>query len=66
MRLRRRKNEGESHKALAEAQHHVELAKSRNPEVYQVAGKLRRMREANHFAEQIYTIMSGNPESRGS
>lgn len=56
----------DSHKALADAETHVEEAKSRNPEVYTVSGSLRRLREENHFAEQIYLIMVGERGGRQS
>lgn len=58
MRLRRRKTNGASAKALEDAQLHVREASDRNPEVYELGGQLRRSRERNHFAEQIYRIMS--------
>lgn len=66
MRLHRRKKEtnGESAKALEEAHAHVEEAKSREPEVKHLAGRLRQIREENHFAEQIYEIMTGHPHGR--
>lgn len=65
MRLWKRKRaNGESMRALEEAQSSVKEAASRNPEVYSVAGELRRARDVNHFAEQIYTIMRGHPPGR--
>jgi hypothetical protein len=61
----KRKGEDESHRALAESQQHIEEAKNRNPEVYQLAGKLKRSREVNHFAEKLLAIMS-NRQGRGA
>jgi hypothetical protein len=58
MRLWGRRTNGESSKALEEALSNVDKAEARNPEVYEVAGSLRRLRERNHFAEQIYIIMT--------
>lgn len=64
MRLHRRKEDGESQKALDEAKEHVKEAAARSPEVYQVAGALKRYRERNHFAEQIAIIMYGPQERK--
>ena len=59
MRLWKRKTNGESaSKALEEANENIAKAQARNPEVYELAGSLRRLRERNHFAEQIYLIMT--------
>lgn len=57
----RKTPEDESHRAVAESKQHVEDAKNRNPEVYQVAGRLKRQREENHFADKLIQIMSGHP-----
>ena len=53
---RRRKN-GESQKALDSATANVQKVTEKNVEVYKVAGELKRIRQHNHFASQLYTIL---------
>lgn len=65
MRLRRRSENDDSHKALKEAQSHIEEVKSRDREVQRVSNSLRKIRERNHFADQIYTIMNAHSEGKG-
>jgi len=61
MRLWRRKsNNGGSQEALQKAEDAVRTAERRNIEVYEVSGTLRRLRQKNHFAEDIYLVMRGH------
>lgn len=54
----RSKTNGESIKAIQDAESHVEQAKAREHEVHQIAESFRRIRERNHFAEQVIAILS--------
>jgi len=59
-----RRTNGESREALRDAEENLARTQARNIEVYEVAGKLKRTRERNHFASDIYTIMRGHPPER--
>lgn len=57
----RRKNKAirESQQAVLDATKSLREARERDPEVHAVAITLRAIRERNHFAEQLRTIMEG-------
>lgn len=46
-------------KAIVEGEAHIREVKSRAPEVKKVAKASKRMREDNHFAENLRAIMEG-------
>jgi transposase-like protein len=54
---RRKKKNGDSQRALEDATAHVQEVTEKNREVYEVAGQLKRIRQHNHFANQLYTII---------
>lgn len=58
--LRRRKPDRESTQALVNARENLRQAQARRPEVEEIAGALRIMRERNHFAETLQVIMEGH------
>jgi len=47
----------EAEEALVEAQKNLDEVKRRGPEVTEVAQALRKMRERNHFAEQLEELI---------
>lgn len=53
------KSNGESKKALEDSAHQLGKIRKRDAEVYKVTNSLKRMRERNHFAEQLEIIMAG-------
>jgi hypothetical protein len=54
--LRRSKSNGDSEKALADAQRHLSEVKKRGPEVSSVANSLKDFREKNHLMEKFEEI----------
>lgn len=57
---------GESTKALKDAEVHLKEVQLRGPEVTEVSSKLRMIRERNHFAEQLHIIISGGNMEGGN
>lgn len=49
----------EAQKAIKDAAESLERVKARDPEVRAVSKVLRNIRENNHFAEQLQSIISG-------
>lgn len=55
----RHKNGSESRQALLDADASLQEVKARDQEVHAVSSTLKAIREKNHFAEQLRTIMQG-------
>jgi hypothetical protein len=55
----RHKNGSESRQALLDATKSLREVKDRDTEVHEVSTTLKAIRERNHFAEQLRTIMQG-------
>lgn len=53
------KGSAKSQQAVLDATRSLEEIRSRNPEVHAVSKALRKIREQNHFAEQLQSIMGG-------
>lgn len=49
----------ESQQAILDANAKWREAQERDPEVREVSGALKKIRERNHFADQLRTIMQG-------
>jgi len=62
---RGRGTNGESEKALADAQEHLATVQNRGQEVTEVSTGLRKIRERNHFAEQLHLLISGHEMKGG-
>lgn len=56
-RKRNRKEIVEAEQAMLDATKHLREVSARRNEVHQISGALRTIRERNHFAEQLRTIM---------
>lgn len=56
---RNKKNLVESEQAMLDADSSLREVEARDPEVRRVAKTLKEIRERNHFAEQLRTIMEG-------
>lgn len=56
---RRETNGGESKKALEDATENLRRVQARHPEVSEVAQASKRIRERNHFAEQLTDLIWG-------
>lgn len=54
--FRSHRTNGESKRALEDADKHLQEVKKRTPEVHAIAKSLREIREKNHFAEQLQVI----------
>lgn len=57
--LRKRKMEDKSKEALKESKEALKKTELRTAAVAEVTTALRRLREVNHFAEQLESIMGG-------
>lgn len=57
--LSRRKREDKSAEAIQESIEHLEITEQRTAAVAEVSQALRALRERNHFAEQLESIMGG-------
>ena len=58
--MRLRKSDKElAQKALDDATQRLNKVRSRDAEVHEVCNALRQLRERNHFAEQLRTVMGG-------
>jgi hypothetical protein len=55
----KRSNEGDSEKAIQQAEKHLEEIKSRADEVTEVVRSMRVLRERNHFAERLQALIIG-------
>lgn len=58
-RRRDKKAMKESQQAILDATKTLRDVKAREKEVHEISGALRSIRERNHFAEQLRTIMQG-------
>jgi hypothetical protein len=56
---RKRKKETESRVALATSIENLERTKDRATDVTEITEALKQLRERNHFAEQLQSIMRG-------
>lgn len=56
---RKRKIDERSVEAVLAAQANLDSTRERTTEVHEVTSALRRLREKNHFAEQLQYIMGG-------
>ena len=61
MRFRRRKREEivKAEQAILDATQTLREVRGRDPEVHQISGALRSIREQNHFADHLRIIMGG-------
>lgn len=55
------KNKTKSRDAVVDANQNLARIRARTSEVREVAADLRKLRERNHFAEQLQSIMGGSP-----
>jgi len=58
---RKEQHTDEAEKAREKAQADLDETRARWPEVRRVAASLREVREANHFAERIESLIRGGP-----
>lgn len=55
----RQKQAGQADKALAESQEQRAAAQAQRAEIEGIAERLKRLREANHFAESVRRALEG-------